>query len=407
MMEPNSMRLAILIDAENVQPVFADMIFENAAAMGTVCAREIYGAASALTTWVEPVLKYAIHPNLTIKAAKGKNSSDIALVIGAMDLVVGGSIDGVVIASSDSDFSSLSVRLRSAGLQVIGMGTEKANALWRTACSSFVVLEQPSQKQNGQKQAAAVQKQASQKQPVQKQPLPKQAAPQQPGGKDSKPAPANGHRERTAAIEQLIQKRLDVSGGRVQVSNLFPFLNKLSDYRIDRQGAGKKPLNYLTSTFGESFDFEENEGKMWVSVKGWQPPVGAEKPQEALSAAQQPPEEPDEALDEAPEETPEAMEAEVMEAEIAAEMPDEPEEAPAEAELPQADETDEADDEAAMATRMLIDGGMEAAVAERIVEILRTSADKRAAYNAIRKEYGSIEGRNYYNQAKEILENRG
>ena len=160
-METNTAKtknIAILIDAENVLPASADLIFDHAASLGSVVRREIFGASSALGAWVSPVLKYAIHPNLTIKASKGKNSSDIALVIGAMDLVVGGNIDGVVIASSDSDFSSLSVRLRSAGLQVIGMGTEKANALWRTACSSFVVLEQPSQKQNGQKQAAAVQK---------------------------------------------------------------------------------------------------------------------------------------------------------------------------------------------------------------------------------------------------------
>ena len=405
MTEPNSMRLAILIDAENVQPVFADTIFSNAQAMGEVCAKEIFGAASALTTWVEPVLKYAIHPNLTIKAAKGKNSSDIALVIGAMDLVVKGDIDGVVIASSDSDFSSLSVRLRTAGLQVIGMGTEKANALWRTACSSFIVLETPAQKA-AQAQKAQVQKAQVQK-PQNQKPAPapaKAPAPQKQQAAQSgnaRPAANASHKERAAAIEQVIQKRLSAHGGRVQVSYLFPILKKLPEYNKDRQDVGKKPLNYLTSTFGDAFDFEETDGKMWVSLKGWQP---AEAPQQ--------PEPADEPKDEAAEA--EAAEVEVVEA------VSEPEEAPAIEEVPAEPEPEveeepqdeepqyeePQDDETAMATRMLTEGGMAPEVAAKIVEILSTAADKRAAYNAIRKVYGNVEGRNYYNQAKEILENR-
>ena len=117
------MNIAILIDAENVLPASADLIFSHAASLGDVTHKEIYGAATALSAWVAPVLKYAIHPNLTIKAAKGKNSSDIALVIGAMDLLLTGDVNAVVIASSDSDFSALSIRLRNAGIEVIGMGT--------------------------------------------------------------------------------------------------------------------------------------------------------------------------------------------------------------------------------------------------------------------------------------------
>ena len=157
------MNIAILIDAENVLPAHADLIFSHAQSLGTITHKEIFGAASALTSWVAPVLKYAIHPNLTIKAAKGKNSSDIALVIGAMDLLVAGDIDTAIIASSDSDFSALSVRLRNAGIEVVGMGTDKANALWRTACSSFVVLQnqKPAQPVKQQPQQAKQPQQAN------------------------------------------------------------------------------------------------------------------------------------------------------------------------------------------------------------------------------------------------------
>ena len=427
MTEPNSMRLAILIDAENVQPVHADLIFSNAAAIGTVTAREIYGAAAALTTWVEPVLKYAIHPNLTIKAAKGKNSSDIALVIGAMDLVLGGEIDGVVIASSDSDFSSLSVRLRTAGLEVIGMGTEKANALWRTACSRFMVLEPPSQKttpvqqppqKQGPRQTQKAQAQQSQK-PSQPQQSVQQPSQKQGANKPQKAAPANNHRERTAAIEQVIRRQLDQNGGRLQASSLFTILNKLPEYRVDRQGAGKKPLNYLTSTFGEAFDFENDEDKTWVSVKGWQPPEGVKAPVALLAQAKD------------AEEMPAVEEVPTVEAELPVEAP--PEDAPVgdappeaeempapesvyeAAQVPPVDEDEaatemepapEADGEVNLAVRLLVEGGMDAETAEAIVGILSTATDRRAAYNAIRSRFGSTDGRRLYNQAKEILENR-
>ena len=134
-------------------------------------------------------------------------------------------------------------------------------------------------------------------------------------------------------------------------------------------------------------------------------------PAQSAEAAHQP--------DPAGEPEDETEEAEAAEVEVV-EAVSEPEEAPAieevpaepepEVEEPQDEEPqydEPQDDETAMATRMLIEGGMAPEVAAKIVEILSTAADKRAAYNAIRKVYGNVEGRNYYNQAKEILENRG
>ena len=258
------MNIAILIDAENVLPSHADLIFAHAQELGTVVYKEIYGAASALTTWVAPVLKYALHPNLTITAAKGKNSSDIALVIGAMDLLVSGGIDTAIIASSDSDFSSLSVRLRNAGINVIGMGTDKANALWRTACTSFVVLQPPKPAQASKQPAQP----ARQQQPQPQQQEARAEAPKQTQSRKQAAKPVTTtHAERTAVIGQLIAKRLESHGGRLQTSTLFPTLNRLPEYQVDRQGSGKKPLNYLTSTFSDTFHFEDTpDGKNWVSL---------------------------------------------------------------------------------------------------------------------------------------------
>jgi len=361
------MNIAILIDAENVLPSHADLIFGHARKLGDVVSKEIFGAASALSSWVAPVLKYAIHPNLTIKAAKGKNSSDIALVIGAMDLLVRGGIDCAIIASSDSDFSALSVRLRNAGIEVVGMGTDKSNDLWRTACSSFVVLQ-------NQKLAQAPRPETAPQADAPRQGSQRQAA--------KKPAKAvtSTHEERIAVIEKLISKRLESHGGRVQTSTLFPALNQLPEYRVDRQGSGKKPLNYLTSTYGETFHFEDTaDGQNWVSLPG----VAAAEPAEPVS--------PDEA-EEIPVEAPEVLD-------IPVEQP-EPE---ADAAGAQAEAQEEGYVTPQQVTDKLIAGGFEADIARQVTDIFADSASYRAAYNKLRSIFGNTAGRDYYQRAKEIL----
>ena len=399
------MNIAILIDAENVLPAHADLIFSHAAGLGEIVRKEIYGAAQALTTWVEPVLKYAIHPNLTIRASKGKNSSDIALVIGAMDVVVSGSIDTVIIASSDSDFSALSVRLRNAGIEVIGMGTEKANQLWRTACTNFVVLQQPqkqqkasqpkpSQQQAKPAKAAPQQQQKTSQQPQQQKPAPAQPAqPAEP--KQEKPV-AGTHGERTEIIRAFIASQLEANGGRLQVNNLFPGLNNLPEYRVDQKRSRRKPLNYLTRQFRDAFRFEDaSDGNSWVSF--------------AEAAAPETPEaEP--APVEAPEAAPAETEAPAAIAETAPEAPAVVEAAPVEA-APEAETVSvdalELPDEPQAAPDplpLLMEAGISEEVAQQIVVIFTESANLRTAYNRLRKTFGNTAGREYYQQVKEIAE---
>ena len=384
---PNPTKLAILIDAENVVASHADLIFSQAAAMGEIVSKEIYGTAAALTAWVAPVLKYAIHPNLTIRASKGKNSSDIALVIGAMDLLLQGGVETIVIASSDSDFSALSVRLRNAGVNVVGMGMEKSNPLWRTACTSFIVLDHPAPAPAPIAEVVSI-------------PVPAEAAPEPPKKPARSPrqprAAATTHRERVSIIEQFIQKRLDSNGGRLQIGTLFTGLNKLPEYQTDRQGSGRKPLNYLSSTFAESFQFVNSaDGKTWVSRVGTDPlPAGAEPAADA-------------AADEA-ERDDAAIEAEIpVEAEApAGEVPAEEttvEEAPAE-EAPDIIEAPEAQAPLPGLEQRLINGGMDPEVSGKIAPVFEGTANLRAVYNEIRKQFGNADGRAYYHQAKAIID---
>ena len=378
--EESLMNIAILIDAENVLPAHADLIFGHAQKLGNVVCKEIFGAASALSTWVAPVLKYAIHPNLTIKAAKGKNSSDIALVIGAMDLLVTGGIDCAIIASSDSDFSALSVRLRNAGIEVVGMGTEKSNELWRTACSSFVVLQ-------NQKPAQAA-RQESARQESGSQAESRQSNNQRQAAKKPARQVASTHEERIAVIGKLISKRLESHGGRMQTSVLFPALNQLPEYRVDRQGSGKKPLNYLTSTYGDTFHFEDAaDGQNWVSLPGVEPvpatePSPAPKEEEASAEA---------AVDA-------AVAAEAVEAVQDPEAKVEPAEPAAEP-----DQEEQGYVTPQEVTEKLVAGGFDPDIARQVTEIFANSASYRGAYNKLRSVFGNNAGRDYYQQAKEIL----
>lgn len=410
MQEPNPVKLAILIDAENVLPSFAETMFTQANSMGEIVCKEIYGVAAALNTWVEPVLKYAIHPNLTIRASKGKNTSDIALVIGAMDVLLRNEVNTVIIASSDSDFSGLSVRLRTAGINVIGMGTDKSNPLWRTACSSFVVLEPP------------------QPQRVQNKPQPKPQPAPRPQPKPSQAAAQaernlqSSHRDRVEAIGKFILNRLASNGGRISTSSLFTMLGKLPEYQVDRHGWGKRPQNYLKSTYADILDFETAaDGIVWVSAKGLSPVEASEAEpvsipaDEALEALVEESGDVAAELTEAVEAAPEAIEAAPEAIEEAPQVIEEAAEAsedlPEAAESPEPEAVDpveveapaEPDEVIANFKEQMVQGGIDRETVEQIAAILSQTDSMRVAYNTLRRTFGNEAGRSYYNRVKAVL----
>ena len=143
-MEPNDEpRLAVLIDADNTAAKWADAIFEEIATLGEASVRRIYGDFSGphLRSWEKKLAGLAVIPHQQFSYTKGKNSSDIALVIDAMDLMHTGRFDGFVLVSSDSDFTRLAGRLREQGLQVFGIGKTNTPEAFRKACKRFIFVE--------------------------------------------------------------------------------------------------------------------------------------------------------------------------------------------------------------------------------------------------------------------------
>ncbi|MGH6740550.1 MAG: NYN domain-containing protein [Bradyrhizobium sp.] len=136
-------RFAILIDADNTSPRIAAGLFEEVAKFGEASVRRIYGDFSGqrLKSWTEILQKYAIDPYQQFAYTTGKNASDIALVIDAMDLLHSGRFDGFCLVSSDSDFTRLASRLREQGADVYGFGEQKTPESFRQACRRFIYTE--------------------------------------------------------------------------------------------------------------------------------------------------------------------------------------------------------------------------------------------------------------------------
>lgn len=142
-------KIALLIDAENISRNYRKTIMNELAKYGTTTYRRIYGDFTSRTiSWTsEDMLKYSLTPIQQYSNTShnnkyaGKNSSDITLVIDAMDILYSGNVEGFCIVSSDSDFTKLASRLREAGMLVIGMGEEKTPLAFRKSCQKFILLD--------------------------------------------------------------------------------------------------------------------------------------------------------------------------------------------------------------------------------------------------------------------------
>jgi hypothetical protein len=136
-------RLAVLIDADNAQASAIDGILEEVAGFGTASVRRIYGnwTGPELAGWKKTLLEHSIQPVQQFAYTSGKNATDSALIIDAMDLMHTHRFDGFCLVSSDSDFTRLAQRLREEGLTVYGFGERKTPSAFVKACDRFVYTE--------------------------------------------------------------------------------------------------------------------------------------------------------------------------------------------------------------------------------------------------------------------------
>lgn len=183
------LRLAVLIDADNASRTAMKDVMAEVAAYGTPTIKRIYGdwTTPNMSTWKAILLECAITPIQQYSYTTGKNSTDSAMIIDAMDILYSGNCDGFVLVSSDSDFTRLAVRLREAGMKVYGMGEKKTPKPFIVACDKFVYIEVI---------RAAAQKAARQE---------REAAAQKPSRRDPKPSASPVPRD----VVDLIAESLD------------------------------------------------------------------------------------------------------------------------------------------------------------------------------------------------------
>jgi hypothetical protein len=137
-------RLAVLIDADNAQASAIEGILAAIATLGEATLRRIYGDFTSpfIASWRKVLNKHTLKPIQQFAYTNGKNATDSTMIIDAMDLMYSGKFEGFCLVTSDSDFTSLALRLREAGLQVYGFGEQKTPEAFRNACHSFIFTEE-------------------------------------------------------------------------------------------------------------------------------------------------------------------------------------------------------------------------------------------------------------------------
>ena len=144
MAEPtHDARLAVLIDADNASAQHLERLLVEIAKYGTASVRRAYGdwTSTRLSKWKPELLAHSVQPIQQFAYTTGKNSTDSALIIDAMDLLHGGTVDGFCLVSSDSDFTRLAARIREQGLMAYGFGQRKTPKPFVAACTKFVYVE--------------------------------------------------------------------------------------------------------------------------------------------------------------------------------------------------------------------------------------------------------------------------
>ena len=139
----DSLKLAVLIDADNTNHNVAQALFDEIARLGEANVRRIYGdyTRSEMQGWEKKLATHALIPTHQPAYVKGKNASDITMVIDAMDLLHKGNVDGFCLISSDSDFTRLAQRIKEEGAVVYGFGEQKTPEAFRAACTRFIYNE--------------------------------------------------------------------------------------------------------------------------------------------------------------------------------------------------------------------------------------------------------------------------
>ena len=237
----SDVRLAVLIDADNVPPRNVRGMMEEIARYGTPTIKRIYGDFTKpnLAQWKNRLLDYAISPIQQFSYTTGKNATDSAMIIDAMDILYTDRIDGVVLVSSDSDFTKLATRLRESGKIVYGFGEMKTPNAFIAACDRFIYLEiidQHTDEDEQEKEKAEEKKQTARLKTTVKKDSEKKPEPAK------KPATSKDERG-IRKVDRELTKLINSSIRDVEDENGWAFLGEVGNLIVKKQPSFD-PRNY-------------------------------------------------------------------------------------------------------------------------------------------------------------------
>ena len=200
-------RFAVLIDADNVSVKYIKIILDEISKDGIATYKRIYGdwTNPSLISWKSTLLDNSIIPVQQYSYTTGKNSTDSAMIIDAMDILYSGRVEGFCLVSSDSDFTRLAARLRESGMTVIGMGESKTPNSFIAACNKFKYLDILSAADEAEAEEAAPKAEPAKKPAVQPKKIAQKAAAKKPKEEpkaEKEPKPAEPKKQQEKAIEE-------------------------------------------------------------------------------------------------------------------------------------------------------------------------------------------------------------
>lgn len=223
--------LAVLIDADNAPRTALADIMAEVAVYGTPTIKRIYGdwTAPNMESWKPLLLQHAITPIQQYSYTTGKNATDSAMIIDAMDTLYSGRCDGFVLVSSDSDFTRLAIRLREAGMKVYGIGERKTPQPFIVACDKFVYIEVIRASRQEAKQEEAAKEPPTAELPAPKMPVKKEVARKKPD-----PVPEPDTEEQTRVPQQVVDLIAD-SLDMIADEDGYAFMGELGNLIIKKQ----------------------------------------------------------------------------------------------------------------------------------------------------------------------------
>ena len=260
----NFQKIAVLIDADNTQLSKLEAVLHEVSAYGRIVVKKAYGnwRKDSLKNWEPELKRLAIRAEQQFDYVAGKNTTDIAMVIGAMDLLHNNMYDALVLVSSDSDFTPLAIRLRESGLYIIGAGVTTTPESFKNACDDFILIDYLSKADEKPAAAEHAAEPAAKKPAAETAPS---AEPEPTPEPEPEPEPKKPNIGEIHNLLHIASEKYQDADGFVNVSSSGLYIKRVKpDFNVRAYGYSKLPE--LLAAFPNKYQIKRYEGKGGATI---------------------------------------------------------------------------------------------------------------------------------------------